>query len=84
MRPSVVSMFNDDALSSTAGWWKLWKSYMFEVCVRERDGDREKREREREREELWKSYMFEVRRRVNCNMKMQRMVTNPYYITLRR
>ena len=44
MRPSVISMFNDEGLSSTAGWWKLWTYYMFETQV--------KRERERERERL--------------------------------
>jgi len=34
MRPSVISMFNDEGLSSTAGWWKLWTYYMFETQVK--------------------------------------------------
>ena len=33
MRPSVVSMFNDEALSTTLGWWGLWKKYMFDTQV---------------------------------------------------
>jgi hypothetical protein len=50
MRPSVISMFNDEGLSSTAGWWKLWTRYMFETQVkRERERERE-RESERERD----------------------------------
>jgi len=34
MRPSVISMFNDDGLSTTAGWWDLWKHYMFKTQVK--------------------------------------------------
>ena len=34
MRPSVISMFNDEALSSTQGWWRLWKEYMFEAEIK--------------------------------------------------
>lgn len=40
MRPSVISMFNDEGLSTTAGWWSLWKTYMFETHVRVRDRNR--------------------------------------------
>ena len=34
MRPSVISMFNDEALSSIPGWWCLWTKYMFETQVK--------------------------------------------------
>mmetsp|Transcript_36321 Transcript_36321/g.58576 ORF Transcript_36321/g.58576 Transcript_36321/m.58576 type:complete len:859 (+) Transcript_36321:178-2754(+) len=34
MRPSVISMFNDEGLSTTAGWWELWKQYIFSTQVK--------------------------------------------------
>ena len=33
MRPSVISMFNDVGMKTTAGWWALWKQYMFHTQV---------------------------------------------------
>jgi hypothetical protein len=34
MRPSVISMFNNEGLSSTRGWWILWKEFMFNTQVK--------------------------------------------------